>query len=69
MRIGRSGATARPVLAAGVSFLAGRIRDLEAEERASVIRGDWLTASSAVIEKAKLKEIQHQAAAGSRRRV
>ncbi len=55
------------VVAAGVELLAGRIEQLEAEERAAVKKGDWPAARSAVVEKAALKEAQHRAAAGSRR--
>lgn len=54
-------------MAAGDEFLAGRIGQLEAEERTAVTKSDWLAARSAVVEKVKLKEAQHRAAAGSRR--
>lgn len=59
--------TIGPVMAAGVELLAGRIVQLEVKERAAVMRGDWSAARSVTIEKAKLKEAQHRAAAGSRR--
>lgn len=59
--------TVRPVVAAGVEILADRIGQLQAEERAAVMKGDWSAARSAAVEKAKLKEAQHRAAAGSRR--
>lgn len=57
----------RPVVAEGVEILTGRIGQLEAKERAAVMKGDWSAARSAAIEKAKLKEIQHRTAVGSRR--
>lgn len=63
----RSVGTIGPVMAAGVEPSADRVGQLEAEERAAVSRGDWSAARSAAIEKAKLKEAQHRAAAGSRR--
>jgi ABC-type Co2+ transport system permease subunit len=56
-----------PVVAVGVGLFADRIRHLEAEERAAVMKGDWLAARSAAVEKAKFKEAQHRAAAESRR--
>lgn len=59
--------TVGPVVAAGCELLAGRIGQLEAEERAAVMKGDWSAARSAAIEKAKLKEAQQRTAAGSRR--
>lgn len=59
--------TAGPVVAVGVEPFADRIRELEAEERAAVVKGDWPAATSATIEKAKLKEVQHRVVAGSRR--
>lgn len=64
---GRFVETVRPVVAAGVEILADRIGQLQAEERAAVMKGDWSAARSAAVEKAKLKEAQHRAAAGSRR--
>jgi hypothetical protein len=59
--------TVGPVVAAGVRLLADRIGELEAEERAAVQRSDWPAATSAAIEKAKLKEVQHRVVAGSKR--
>ena len=59
--------TIRPVVATGVGLLDGRIGELEAKERAAVIKGDWSAARSAAVEKAKLKETQPRAAAGSKR--
>ncbi len=59
--------TIGPVVAVGVELLADRIEQLQVEERAAVMKGDWPAARSAAIEKAKLKEAQHRAAAGSRR--
>lgn len=59
--------TAGLVVAASVGLLDGRIGELEAEERAAVMKGDWTAARSAVVEKAKLKETQHRAAAWSKR--
>lgn len=58
--------TIGPVVAVGVEPFADRIGELEAEERAAIMKGDWSAARSAAIEKAKLKEAQHRAA-GSRR--
>lgn len=57
----------RPVVAERVEILTGRIGQLEAKEQAAVMKGDWSAARSAAVEKAKLKEAQHRAVAGSRR--
>jgi hypothetical protein len=64
---GRFVETIGPVVAVGVELLANRIRQLEAEERAAVVKDDWPAARSATVEKAKLKEAQHRAATESRR--
>lgn len=59
--------TIRPVVVTGVEHLADRIGELEAKERAAVMKGDWSAARFVAVEKAKLKEAQHRAAAGSKR--
>lgn len=51
----------------GTGRLAGRIEQLELEERDAVRRGDWATARSKAEEKAALKEAQHRAVARRRR--
>lgn len=52
------GATEEPERDAG--FLGLRIGELAREERVAVLRGDWVTARSKALERARLREAHHR---------